>query len=208
MIFGTGFFKVAMVTKEKWSRTGTGILLLVASVLQISGCAHNTLTHQNLVGGGESSNKDDHKILALINGMYEVVSWNDGSKTHLPPAVSGRWVFLDGHVMSIIHNRTDPQAHQAAIGWGEGTVKESRFLYRYPERITIKGSTQSPSIGLESPWEGMRSFAVKWKGDSIEMTSQSGKQTWVISPSGMLYTDRAWGPQKVFAQRRWKRVSR
>ena len=87
-------------------------------------------------------------------------------------------------------------------------MKESRFLYRYPEHITIKGSTQSPSIGLESPWEDMRSFAVKWKGDSIEMTSQSGKQTWVISPNGMLYTDRAWGPEKVFAQRRWKRISR
>ena len=56
-------------------------------------------------------------------------------------------------------------------------------------------------------WEDMRAFAVRWKGDSIEMTSQSGKQTWVISPNGMLYTDRAWGPQKVFAQRRWKRIS-
>lgn len=197
-----------MVTKEKRSRAGVRILLLVASVLQVSGCSHNTLTHQNLVGGEERSNKSDQKILALINGMYEVVSWNDGSKTHLPPDVSGRWVFMDGQVMSIIHNRTDPQAHQAAIGWGEGTVSKGRFLYRYPEHITIKGSTQSPSIGLESPWEGMRSFAIAWKGDSIEMTSQSGKQTWVISPSGMLYTDRAWGPQKVFAQRRWKRISR
>ena len=197
-----------MFTKEKVFRTGIGMLLLVAAVLQISSCAHNTLAHRDLVGGGESSHKDDQKILALINGMYEVVSWNDGSKTHRPPAVSGRWAFLGGKVMSIIHNRTDPQAHEAAIGWGEGTVKESRFLYRYPERITIEGSTQSPSIELESPWEDMRSFAVKWKGDSIEMTSQSGQQTWVISPDGMLYTDKAWGPKKVFAQRRWKRISR
>ena len=196
-----------MLTKEKRSRTSLRILLLVASVLQISGCAHNTVIHQNLIGAGERPNEDDQKILALINGMYEVVSWDDGSKIHLPPAVSGRWVFLDGQVMSIIHNRTDPQAHQAAIGWGEGTVKESRFLYRYPEHVTIKGSTQRPSIGLKSPWEDMRSFSVKWKGDSIEMTSQSGKQTWVISPNGMLYTDKAWGPQKVFAQRRWKRIS-
>ena len=54
----------------------------------------------------------------------------------------------------------------------------------------------------------MRSFSVEWKGDGIEMTSESGQQTWVITPEGMVYTDKEWGPEKVYAQRRWKRISK
>ena len=179
--------------------------LVLAVALLASGCAHNPHTNAGDFG---SSIAGDTKILSLINGMYEVASWNDGSKIHLPPAVSGRWVFLDGKVMSIIHNRTDPEAHKAAIGWGHGTVSKGHFFYRYPEHVTVKGATGEPTLELRSPWEGMRSFSVEWKGDGIEMTSESGQQTWVITPEGMVYTDKEWGPEKVYAQRRWKRISK
>ncbi|MCH2331983.1 MAG: hypothetical protein MK312_10685, partial [Roseibacillus sp.] len=72
----------------------------------------------------------------------------------------------------------------------------------------VKGTTGEPTLELRSPWEGMRSFSVEWKGDGIEMTSESGQQTWVITPEGMVYTDKEWGPEKVYAQRRWKRISK
>jgi hypothetical protein len=156
----------------------------------------------------DSSWGRDQKILKIINGMYEVIAWNDGVKTHKPPAVSGRWAFHDKKVMSIIHDRTDPNAHKSSIGWGNGTVKRGKFQYTYTEQINLQGTAENASIASGPPWKGMRFFNVEFLQDGIEMTSENGKQTWVINKNGMVYTDREWGPNKVYAQRTWKRISK
>jgi len=39
------------------------------------------------------------------------------------------------------------------------------------------------------------------------MRSESGKQTWEVTKEGMVYTDTAWGEDKVFVQRKWKRIA-
>ena len=47
--------------------------------------------------GSDKEHKE--KILRLLNGMYEVVSWYDGKTIHRPPDVAGRWAFFDGKIM-------------------------------------------------------------------------------------------------------------
>jgi hypothetical protein len=149
----------------------------------------------------------DVRILEIINGTYEVVAWNNGVKTHKPPAVSGRWVFRDKKVMSIIHNRTDPNSHKSSIGWGNGTVKRGKFQYTYTEQMNLQGTMENSSLTFGPPWKGMRSFNVEFLQNGIKMTSENDKQTWIINKNGMVYTDREWGPNKVYAQRKWKRIS-
>ncbi|MDE0839389.1 MAG: hypothetical protein OSB41_10100, partial [Kiritimatiellae bacterium] len=78
----------------------------------------------------------------------------------------------------------------------------------YTEQINLKGTAENASIASGPPWKGMRFFNVEFLQDGIEMTSENGKQTWVINKNGMVYTDREWGPNKVYAQRKWKRISK
>ena len=62
----------------------------------------------------------DKKIYNIINGVYEVVSWFDGKKLHNYPTVSGRWTFYEGQIISIIHNRINPDNNKSSVRWGKG----------------------------------------------------------------------------------------
>ena len=149
----------------------------------------------------------DRQAFELMVGMYEIVSWNDGTQVHTPPAVSGRWSFINGKTMAIIHNRIDPKDVITKVGWGYGTFDDGKFKYAYPEFVTVKGDESQSSVKAGGPFEGEREYSVRFEGERMVMTSKSGKQVWEVSPDGMRYTDQEWGVNKVYAQRIWKRVS-
>lgn len=171
-----------------------------------------TLVLPNLSESNEPDEKSkildaDQRGFELMNGMYEMVSWSDGDKLHRPPTVSGRWVFMDGKVMCIIHNSTNPEKASSFVGWGYGKFENGKFTYAYPEARTIEGNASSSSVKTGGVFEGEREYHVEFKGERMVMTTESGKQVWEVSPSGMVYTDQEWGPEKVYAQRRWKRIT-
>ncbi|MEC8553747.1 MAG: hypothetical protein VXZ82_01955 [Planctomycetota bacterium] len=151
--------------------------------------------------------KLDRKAFLLMSGIYETVSWNDGSDVHKPPAISGRWAFVDGKTMCIIHNRVDSKQMTSLVGWGYGYFKDGKFHYTYPEFTTIKGDASQSTLQQGGPFEGERVYDIRFEGDSMVMTSESGKQVWEVTPEGMRYTDQESGKDKVYAQRVWKRLS-
>ena len=155
--------------------------------------------------GSDKEHKE--KILRLLNGMYEVVSWYDGKTIHRPPDVAGRWAFFDGKIMSIIHNRINKENRKSSIKWGHAFISNSEFQYTYTETLNIKGSENSSIINHLIPWTGMRTFKLRLHDDILYMTSNSGKQNWEISKSGIIYTDNAWGDENIFVKRAWKRIT-
>lgn len=153
------------------------------------------------------SSATEQKAMLLLNGMYEAVSWNDGETLHKPPTIKGRWVFIDGKIMCIIHNAIDPENEISSIGWGFGKVEKNRFVYGYPEFRTVKGKSSASVVIPGAPFNGLREYKIEFKDDRMIMRSATGKQIWEINPEGMVYTDQEWGPAKVFAQRIWKRIT-
>jgi len=178
-----------------------------ALCILILACGCKTFRQVGVNFDSADHQKKDSQILEVINGMYEVVEWNDGEQTHRPPEVSGRWGFHDNKVMFILHDRTDPELFKSKFGWGNGTVEGGKFQYTYTDHLNLRGTKDSSSYTFDLPFDGMRFFNVEIKNDGIEMKSESGKQTWIINRKGMLYTDIEWGPDKVFTQRKWKRIS-
>ena len=142
----------------------------------------------------------------LIDGMYEVESWFDGNKTHFPPFVSGRWVFYMGKIMSIIHNRIDSDNIKSSIRWGYGFIKDNTFNYSYAESINIKGTYGHSRINDIPLFSGSRKFKVKKIKNGFLMKANNETQTWEITENGMQYTDEKWGDEKIFVQRKWKRI--
>lgn len=149
----------------------------------------------------------DKKAIQLLTGMYEVVSWHDGNTLHVPPSVTGRWSFLDGKVMCIIHNRVKPDETQSAIGWGYGSIADGIFKYSYPEFITTKGSKNASVVSQDPPFEGERKYKITFTDYGMLMKSFEETQTWEIHKDKMVYTDLEWGPEKKYAQRTWKRIT-
>lgn len=143
----------------------------------------------------------------LIDGMYEVESWFDGNKTHFPPFVSGRWVFYKGKIMSIIHNRIDSDNIKSSIRWGYGFFKDNTFNYSYAESINIKGTNGHSRINDIPLFSGLRKFQVKKIKNGFLMKANNETQTWEITENGMQYTDEKWGDEKIFVQRKWKRIT-
>ena len=149
----------------------------------------------------------DRKATQLLSGMYEVVSWHDGTTLHTSPAVVGRWSFIEGNVMCIIHNRVNPDESESAIGWGYGSISDGIFTIAYPEFITTKGSKEGSIIDQSSPFEGERKYKITFTSYGILMKSFEGTQTWEVHKDKMVYTDHEWGPDKKYAQRTWKRLT-
>ena len=153
---------------------------------------------------------DDHidkKILNIISGVYEVESWFDGKKLFRYPEVSGRWTFYDGQVISIIHNRINPENYKSSIRWGNGYVKNKKFKYTYTESLNIKGNEKSSKFNNKLTFKGMRIFDVVLNNNEIKMVSKNNNQVWIINEKGMIYNDKEWGEDKIFVERKWKRIT-
>lgn len=170
--------------------------------------AHAQLCLSNDPVENNSLDDIDQRATKLMTGMYEIESWNDGTKLNKPPTISGRWSFLHGKTMAIIHNRIDSSNQIASVGWGYGHFSDGKFKYAYPEFITVQGEDSQSTVKSGGPFEGEREYNVKFDGERMVMTSKSGKQVWEVTPNGMRYTDQEWGVNKGYAQRVWKRISR
>ena len=149
----------------------------------------------------------DKEIIKIINGMYELESWFDGDNLHKPPKVAGRWSYFDGQVISIIHNRVDNNNYKSVVRWGNGSVKDKTFRYTYIENLNINGTHKSSSFNTDLPFKNMRSFRVILKNKEIKMVSENKNQVWIINEKGMVYNDKEWGENKIFVERKWKRIT-
>ncbi|GIS24088.1 MAG: hypothetical protein CM15mP124_5680 [Alphaproteobacteria bacterium] len=72
--------------------------------------------------------------------------------------VSGRWTFYEGQVISIIHNRINPDNYKSSVRWGKGEVKDKKFKYTYTESLNIKGNEKFSTFNTKLLFEGNEKF--------------------------------------------------
>ena len=53
----------------------------------------------------------------------------------------------------------------------------------------------------------MRIFDVVLNNNEIKMVSKNNNQVWIINEKGMIYNDKEWGEDKIFVERKWKRIT-
>ena len=53
----------------------------------------------------------------------------------------------------------------------------------------------------------MRIFDVVLNNNEIKMVSKNNNQVWIINEKGMIYNDKEWGVDKIFVERKWKRIT-
>lgn len=172
------------------------------------------LVMSSLVSCGSSNNdvSRQDKIERLLEGTYELASWNDGADEFSPPDVKGRITFYDGKSVFIMHNSIDLKNLTTLAWMGEYQLVGDTFGYRYTNASTFKTKDGVTTETNQVPWTEFREFTVTEVTDSLlKFEANGGKQVFEIGVDQLIYTDFApannVGSGSGFASRVWNRIS-
>jgi hypothetical protein len=119
-----------------------------------------------------------------MEGVYTLEEMKRGEEVYKPPQISGRWMILNGVVMWIFHDYTNPSGEISYSGFGRYTVNTTGFAYRYDDMsiYTHAGagiSKTQPSQILQ--WEGMRLFTPVIQQDGLHLRNMENRLDYFCS---------------------------
>ena len=163
-------------------------------------------------GSSDSDLSRQDKIERLLEGTYELASWNDGTDEFSPPDVKGRITFYDGNIVFNMHNSIDLKNLTTLAWMGEYQLVGDTFGYRYTNASTFKTKDGVTTETNQVPWTEFREFTVTEVTDSLlKFEANGGKQVFEIGVDQLVYTDFApannVGSGSGFASRAWNRIS-
>lgn len=177
------------------------LLLVAFSMVGLTSC-----------GSPDSDMNRQDQISRLLEGTYELSSWNDGDQQYTSPAVRGRITFYDGTIVFILHNNINPDK-VATLAWmGEYRMKGDTFGYRYTNSATFKTQDGVTTQSNDVPWSEFREYTVEELTDSmLVLHANGGKQVLEMNLGQLIYTDfnpsNNVGSGSGFANRVWNRIS-
>jgi len=137
---------------------------------------------------------------AIMEGVYSLQEWHLGGEVVRPPRVDGRFLLLDGAVITIVHNRVQEAKQITFVAYGSYLLDATRFSYRYDDTSAFVQTASAITVSRKLPWEGMRAFTLIREGNAVRLRSDNGLQEFLFSPDGLTYSENG----KV--QRVWRRV--
>jgi hypothetical protein len=159
------------------------------------GTAAVSLTASNAV-----SQTPVERLRASVEGVYALQEWHKDGKAFKPSQVDGRFVLMNGTVVTILNDRTE-EANQATIAlFGSYVLEELKFSYRYSSASVFRQTTTGITASYKEPWEGMRTFAVSPEGDAVRFRSENGQQEFLFTHDSLRYSENG----KIL--RTWRRI--
>jgi hypothetical protein len=127
-------------------------------------------------------------LKAAIEGVYILDEWTINGQTFRPPAVEGRFVILNGNIMTFLIDNSQESKKSYTTVYGKYTLTPDSFAYKYDTRMTFIQTPDNISVLRALPWEGMREFTVKQDGNSVQL--QFGdKAAFAFDPDGQTYSE-------------------
>ena len=128
------------------------------------------------------------ELKAAIEGVYILDEWNIDGQIFRPPAVEGRFVILNGNIMTVLIDITQEYKKTYSTLYGIYSLTSDSFAYKYETRVTFTQTPDNISLSRSIPWKGMREFTVKQEGDSVHL--QFGeKAAFEFNPDGEIYSE-------------------
>jgi hypothetical protein len=128
------------------------------------------------------------ELKTAIEGVYILDEWNIDGRTFRPPAVEGRFVILNGNIMTVLIDTTQESKKTYTTLYSIYSLTSDSFAYKYQTRATFTQTPDNISLSRAIPWEGMREFTVKQEGNFVHL--QFGeKAAFDFSPDGEIYSE-------------------
>ena len=116
-----------------------------------------------------------------------------------PPQVDGRLILSNGAIALILHNRIEEANQTTNASYGRYVLNASGYSYRYEDTSVFTQTSSGVTVSHKAPWEGMRSFSVSNKGQTVVLRAAGGEQ-FSFSPEGLRYSE------KGQVLRVWRRI--
>jgi hypothetical protein len=71
------------------------------------------------------------EIRGMIEQVYAMASWHIGDQVDYPPTAHGRWVIMQGQVVSTLIKDNDDGSKAVVALYGHYEVEDGRFRYCY-----------------------------------------------------------------------------
>jgi hypothetical protein len=146
-------------------------------------------------------------IREIVEGVYILTEWRDGSQTLDSGTVSARLVIQNG-VLIWVANHFQEKAKLGYSGIGAYRLDEQMFSYGYEQLVTSLTDDEGDHINRDMPaWAtdmalpAMRDFALTMEDDTVTLTNKGG--IFDMRIDGCVYTDLNTKNVRV-----WKKVTR
>ncbi len=158
----------------------------------------------NYLKANSSDNIKD--IKSLLEGRFELVYWEQDNLKFNYPKVAGTLVVKNNKISFTLDSNMKESETVKIIGWGNYNLSVTEYNYGYFNFKKMTDNGIDMKVNKSLPWQGMRKYSVLLKEKKLVLTSTTGKQTWELDKTSLIYSDKEWGTDKKEIIRYWKRI--
>ena len=139
------------------------------------------------------------KIRGMIEQVYEMASWHTGDQVDTPPVAHGRWVIMQGQVVStLIKDNADGSKAVIAL-YGRYEVEDGRFRYCYDGgEAAVHSASGAAPMAIPVTFGTFMDYAVTRDGDGLRLANDHAELR--LSQRGIDYYEGG------AVQRKWLRL--
>jgi hypothetical protein len=126
------------------------------------------------------------EIRGMIEQVYKLASWHSGDQIDYPPVADGRWVIMQGQVVSTLI-KDNPDGSKAVVAlYGHYEVEDGRFRYCYDGgNAVVQGAGGAAPMAIPVTFGEFMDYAVARDGDGLRLSNDHAELR--LSPSGINY---------------------
>ena len=112
------------------------------------------------------------EIRGMIEQVYEMASWHTGDQVDYPPIAHGRWVIMQGQVVStLIKDNADGSKAVVAL-YGHYEVEDGAFRYCYDGgEAMVHGAAGAAPMAIPVTFGAFMDYAVTRDGDGLRLAN-------------------------------------
>ena len=153
-----------------------------------------------------NSSEDINDIKSLLEGRYELVYWTENKIQYDYPEVAGVLVINNNDALITMDKNMNSNKSVELIGWGRYKINNTSFHIGWHDWKLLLIENNIKTVKKKSPWKGLREYSVSLKDNKLVLISITGKQSWELDESSLVYRDKEWGEEKDEVIRYWKRI--
>jgi hypothetical protein len=139
------------------------------------------------------------EIRGMIEQVYVIASWHSGEQVDYPPVAHGRWVIMQGGVVStLIKDNPDGSKWVVAL-YGRYEVEDGVFRYLYEGgNAVVQSAGGAAPMPIPVTFGEFMDYAVNRDGDGLRLANDHAELR--LSPRGIDYYEHG------AVQRTWLRL--
>lgn len=140
------------------------------------------------------------EIRGMIEQVYKMASWHSGDQVDVPPVAHGRWVIMQGQVVSTLI-KDNPDGSTAVVAlYGRYEVEDGVFRYLYEGgNAVVQSAGGAAPMPIPVTYGEFMEYAVTRDGDGLRLANDHAELR--LTPRGIDYAENGQ------VQRKWLRLN-